>query len=60
MLLEPAVGRAVRALEPMVEFTRVGDRAEIKDVKAKPAVEKVDDAAAPVTEVARVKAEENR
>jgi hypothetical protein len=60
MLLEPAVGRAVRALEPMVEFTRVGDRAEIKDVKAKPATDEGTESGPPVTEVARVKAEESR
>jgi hypothetical protein len=44
----------------MVEFTRVGDRAEIKDVKAKPAADEGTESGPPVTEVARVKAEENR
>jgi hypothetical protein len=28
MLLEPAIGRAVRALEPVIDFTRAGRRVE--------------------------------
>jgi hypothetical protein len=55
MLLEPAIGRAVRALEPVVEFTRAGQRIEVKSVAVPPAAE-----SAAVTEVARLRAEENR
>jgi hypothetical protein len=55
MLLEPAIGRAMRALEPVVEFTRAGRRAEVTSAGATPAAEPAD-----VTEVARVPAEDNR
>jgi hypothetical protein len=36
MLLEPAIVRAVRALEPVAEFTRSGRRVEVRKVNAKP------------------------
>lgn len=58
MLLEPAIGRAMRALEPVVEFTRAGRRIEVKSTAATPAAEPGENAA--VTEVARVPAEDNR
>jgi hypothetical protein len=61
MLLEPAIVRAVRALEPVAEFTRSGRRVEVKKVNAKPrpAVEEttaVDSEEVP--EVARVLVDE--
>lgn len=62
MLLEPAIGRAVRALEPVVEFTRAGRRIDVRAVDAGPAEAAATAATepAPVTEVARAPAEENR
>lgn len=62
MLLEPAIGRAVRALEPVVEFTRAGRRVELKAAESRAATDADETAAArvtPVTEVARAPAEDN-
>jgi hypothetical protein len=63
MLLEPAIGRAVRALEPVVDFTRAGRRIDVRAVDAAAGADTGDTAAAtagPVTEVARAPAEESR
>ena len=60
MLLEPAVGRAMRALEPVVEFTQAGRRADTKNTAARPLVEGEQPEATPVTEVARKPADESR
>jgi len=62
MLLEPAIGRAVRALEPVLEFTRAGRRVELKAADARAGVSTDDTAgtrATPVTEVARAPADDN-
>lgn len=61
MLLEPAVGRAMRALEPVVEFTQGAERPQAKDGKGRSAVleDKPADVAN-VTEVARAPADEKR
>ena len=58
MLLEPAIGRAVRALEPVVEFSRAGRRGDVKSAAIAPADEAGE--AATVTEVARIPVDENR
>ena len=63
MLLEPAVGRAVRALEPVVEFTRAGRRLEGRDGQTRAVAEPAEDAPgddAGLTEVARIPVEESR
>jgi hypothetical protein len=63
MLLEPAIGRAVRALEPVVDFTRAGRRVDVRAVDAASDADADGTAvttAVPVTEVARGPAEESR
>jgi chromosome segregation ATPase len=61
MLLEPAVGRAMRALEPVVEFTRGEQQGDGKNVKARSASmpERATDPA-DVTELARTPSDESR
>ena len=59
MLLEPAVSRAVRALEPMVEFTEVGTRKQSEN-GTKNAVEEMISPINSATEVARVVDEDSR
>jgi hypothetical protein len=65
MLLEPAIVRAVRALEPVAEFTRAGRRAAPKTASAKPleatpaAEETSATSTRTVPEVARVLVEEH-
>lgn len=61
MLLEPAVGRAMRALEPVVEFTRGEQKVDGKNVKARSAsaAERETDPA-DITELARTPSDENR
>ena len=61
MLLEPAVGRAMRALEPVVEFTRGEQQGDGKNVKARSAsVTERDTDPADVTELARTPGDESR
>jgi hypothetical protein len=65
MLLEPAIVRAVRALEPVAEFTRAGRRAAAKTASSKPgdaapaAGEAAESSPRTVPEVARVLVEEH-
>ena len=59
MLLEPAVGRAVRALGPMVEFTEVGSR-KPSGRDTEDSLEETTSHVTPATEVARVIDEDNR
>jgi hypothetical protein len=61
MLLEPAVGRAMRALEPVVEFTRGEQKVDGKNAKARSAsvTERATDPS-DVTELARTPSEESR
>ena len=61
MLLEPAIVRAVRALEPVAEFTRAGRRVEVQKVnaKARPATDETTAIeSGKVPEVARVLVDE--
>jgi hypothetical protein len=52
MLLEPAVARAVRALDPVVELTKAGRGVDAKTTASEPS--------RTVTEVARKPADESR
>ena len=63
MLLEPAVSRAVRALEPVVEFTRAGRQVDSREGQVRGDAEPADagsEGDRAVTEVARIPAEEGR